>query len=83
MATLTIQTPIPGILYHRATPEQECYAQAGQKLQPEDTICLIEVMKTYHEIKSGQHGTFIRYLVDNEELVEAGQDIALIETADN
>jgi acetyl-CoA carboxylase biotin carboxyl carrier protein len=83
MATITIQTPIPGILYHRPAPEQACYAQTGQKLQPEDTICLIEVMKTYHEIKSGKGGTFVRYLVDNEAVVEAGQDIALIESDEN
>ena len=36
-------------------------------------------MKTFHEIRSDTAGVVARFLADNEELVDAGQDIIALE----
>ena len=45
----------------------------------EDTIGLVEVMKSFNEVKAGAAGKIIRFLTENEEPVMAGQPIAEIE----
>ena len=40
---------------------------------------LIEVMKSFHEIKAEEEGTIARFLVENEEAVDAGQDLVEME----
>jgi len=44
-----------------------------------DVIGLVEVMKSFHEIKADSAGTVTKFLIDNEEAVMAGQPIIEIE----
>jgi len=74
-----IISPIPGVFYRRPSPEEEIYINEGQKVQTEDVVGLIEVMKNFTEIVSGEEGVVKKFLVEDEEVVEAGQVIAEIE----
>ena len=49
-------------------------------MQPGDVVGLVEIMKTFHEIHSDAAGRIARFLVENEELVDAGQDIIALES---
>lgn len=71
----TIRSPLPGTFYRRPTPEAEPYVSDGDKVEPGDVVGLVEVMKTFHEVKSAQAGVVERFLVENEDPVDAGQDI--------
>ena len=42
-------------------------------------IGLIEVMKTFNEVKADVAGKIVKFLVENEEPVMAGQPLAEIE----
>ena len=44
-----------------------------------DTVGLIEMMKTFHEVKAEEDGTCSKYLNENEEAVDAGQDFVELE----
>lgn len=77
--TKQIISPIPGVFYRRPSPEEEIYINEGQKVQTEDVVGLIEVMKNFTEIVSGEEGVVKKFLVEDEEVVEAGQVIAEIE----
>ena len=78
MAEKTIKTPLPGIFYRRPSPEADPYASEGQKIGPGDVVGLVEIMKTFHEVRSEENGVIDRFLVGNEETVEADQDIAAL-----
>ena len=39
-------------------------------------------MKNFHEVRADKGGVVDRFLVDNEDAVEAGQDIATLERAE-
>jgi acetyl-CoA carboxylase biotin carboxyl carrier protein len=45
----------------------------------DDTVCLVEVMKSFHQVSAGAAGTMVEFLVENEDIVEAGQAVAVIE----
>jgi biotin carboxyl carrier protein len=70
----TIKSPIPGTFYRRPSPEAPPFKEPGDPVAVGDVIGLVEVMKTFHEIKADQAGTFAAYLIDNEDPVDAGQD---------
>ena len=78
MADKTIKAQMPGTFYRRPDPESDFYVEEGDQVSAGDTVGLIEVMKSFHEIKAQEEGAIARFLVDNEEAVDAGQDIVAL-----
>ncbi len=79
MSTIEIKSPLPGTFYRASSPDTPPFKADGDAVAETDTIGLIEVMKTFQEVPAGVAGTKIRFLVDNEEPVMAGQVIAEVE----
>lgn len=72
-------SPLPGTFYRRPAPDKPLYKNEGDEVAVGDVIGLIEVMKSFNEVKSEVAGKIVRFLADNEEPVMAGQ--ALVEIA--
>ena len=73
--TLTIDSPMVGIIYITPKPSSPPFIKKGQKVKKGDTICLIEAMKTFNEIKSDKDGLIKNILVNNGEAIEFGQPL--------
>jgi biotin carboxyl carrier protein len=71
----TIKSPVPGTFYRRPSPDAEPYVTEGDRVKPGDVVGLVELMKSFHDVKSEGEGVVGRFLVENEDLVEAGQDL--------
>ena len=71
-----IQSPLPGTFYRKPAPDQPDFVADGASVAIGDTIGLVEVMKTFHEVKADSAGSNIRFLVDNEEPIIAGAVLA-------
>ena len=74
-----IKTPLPGTFYRRPSPDADPYVEEGDSVETGDVVGLIEIMKTFHEIRSDRDGVVARFLVENEDLVDAGQDIIALD----
>ena len=72
---LSIDSPMVGIVYMTPKPSSPPFIKTGQKVKKGDTICLIEAMKTFNEIKSDKDGVIKSILVKNGEAVEFGQPL--------
>ena len=72
---LSINSPMVGIIYLTPKPSSPPFVKSGQKIKKGDTICLIEAMKTFNEIKSDKDGVIKSILVKNGEAVEFGQPL--------
>ena len=72
---ITIDSPMVGIIYITPKPSSPPFVKKGQKVKKGDTICLIEAMKTFNEIKSDKDGLIQSILVKNGEAVEFGQPL--------
>ncbi len=72
---ITIDSPMVGIVYLTPKPSSPPFAKKGQKINKGDTICLIEAMKTFNEIKSDRDCTIKSVIIKNGEAVEFGQPL--------
>ncbi len=72
---ISIDSPMVGIIYLTPKPSSPPFAKKGQKVKKGDTICLIEAMKTFNEIKSDRDCTIKTVMVKNGEAVEFGQPL--------
>jgi biotin carboxyl carrier protein len=79
MAIQQVFSPLPGIFYRKPSPDKPAYKSDGDAITQDDTIGLIEVMKSFNEVKAGLAGKIVRFLAENEEAVMAGQPIAEID----
>ena len=72
---ISIDSPMVGIIYLTPKPSSPPFAKKGQKIKKGDTLCLIEAMKTFNEIKSDKDCTIKSIMVKNGEAVEFGQPL--------
>jgi len=79
MAVKEILSPLPGTFYRRPAPDKPTYKEPGDTVAEGDALGLVEVMKTFYEVKSDASGTVVKFLVENEEAVQAGQPLVEIE----
>lgn len=73
-----IRAPMLGSFYRSPAPGEAAFAQVGQKVKADDTVCLIEVMKLFNSIKAGIDGEIVQILVEDGELVEYNQLLIVI-----
>ena len=74
-----IVSPLPGTFYRRPTPDTPPFKAEGDSIAAGDTIGLVEVMKSFHAIQAQFGGKIVKFLIDNEEPIMAGQPIADVE----
>ena len=79
MATKQILSPLPETFYRRPSPDKPYFKADGDSLVIGDVLGLVEVMKSFHEVKADLGGKIIRFLVEKEEPVMAGQPLAEID----
>ena len=79
MADKSVKAQMPGTFYRRPDPDSDPYVEEGDKVSGGDTVGVIEVMKSFHEVKAGEEGTVSKFLVEDEEAVDAGQDLVELE----
>ena len=80
MASKQVLSPLPGTFYRRPAPDQPPYKEEGDSVTAGDVIGLVEVMKSFHEVKADAGGKVTKFLVENEGAVTAGQALVDIET---
>ncbi len=78
MANSEIRSPLPGVFYRKSAPDQPNYVESGDTVAKGDVIGLIEVMKTFHEVKSEFVGIIGEFSIDHEDAVMAGQVLVVI-----
>lgn len=71
-----VLSPLPGTFYQKPSPDAALFKSPGDTVEIGDIVGLIEVMKTFIEVKSEVAGTFTGYLVADADPVTAGQALA-------
>jgi acetyl-CoA carboxylase biotin carboxyl carrier protein len=80
MATHEVLSPLPGTFYRKPSPDAAPFVDEGKSVAVGDVVGLVEVMKTFNEVRADAAGTVLRFLVDNEAAVEAGQAVLVVES---
>ena len=71
----TITAPLPGTFHRRPAPDSESYVVEGATVAAGDVVGLIEVMKTFLEVRAQEAGVVGTFLVEDGAPVEAGEII--------
>lgn len=76
-----ICSPFIGTFYAAPSPDEKDFVQIGSFVKKGDTLCIVEAMKLMNEIESEYEGTVKKILLKNEDAVEYGQALFIIEKA--
>jgi acetyl-CoA carboxylase biotin carboxyl carrier protein len=76
---IKVTSPIVGTFYRSSSPDKPPYVEVGDVVKKGQVLCIIEAMKLMNEIESEAAGKVVQVLVDNNQPVEYGQPLFLIE----
>lgn len=69
----TVVSPLAGVFYRAPRPNSPPFVEAGQSVATGQTLCIVEAMKLMNEITAEGSMKILRVLVENTQVVEAGQ----------
>ena len=73
-----VKSPMVGTFYRAASPGAKTFVELGDRVNPGDTLCIIEAMKLLNEIEADQGGVVKEVYVENGQPVEYGEPLFLI-----
>jgi acetyl-CoA carboxylase biotin carboxyl carrier protein len=76
-----IRAPLVGVFYRAPTPDAPPYVDVGDRVEPGQTVGLIEAMKVFSEIGSEIEGRVVAIPAGSGELVAAGQTLIVVEAS--
>ena len=74
-----IKSPMVGTVYLQPEPGANKFVKEGDQVKNGQTLLIIEAMKTMNPIESTLQGKLSKILVENEQAVEFGQPLMLID----
>ena len=76
--SVLVRAPMVGTFYRTPAPDAPPFVEAGQHVEPDTTLCIIEVMKLMNSITADTRGVVTEILVENGKHVEYGQVLMVI-----
>jgi acetyl-CoA carboxylase biotin carboxyl carrier protein len=73
-------SPSLGLFWRSPQPGAPPFVEVGQRVEPEDTVCIVEVMKLMNHVKAGVAGTVVAIEVENGAMVDFGAALVVIDT---
>jgi oxaloacetate decarboxylase (Na+ extruding) subunit alpha len=68
-----VESPMVGIFYRAPNPGAPAFVDVGDTVLPGQTLCILEAMKLFNELKAEVAGTVLSINVENAQAVEYGQ----------
>lgn len=74
-----VKAPMVGTVYLAPDEDSPPFVKAGDTVAAGQTLMLIEAMKTFNPIAAAKPGKVVQILVENQQPVEFGQPLVIIE----
>jgi len=74
-----VKSPMVGTVYLQSGPDSDPFVSPGDQVSQGQTLLIIEAMKTMNPIAAPRAGVVRQVLVDNEQPVEFGEPLVVIE----
>jgi acetyl-CoA carboxylase biotin carboxyl carrier protein len=74
-----VTSPMVGTVYYAPSPGARAFVEIGTRVEPGDTLLIIEAMKTMNQIPAPHAGTIKQILVEDGQPVEFGEPLMVIE----
>lgn len=76
-----ITSPMVGTFYTAEKPESDPFVKVGDKVAADTTVCIVEAMKVFNEIKAEIAGEIVEILVENGTPVQYGEPLFHVKTS--
>ena len=76
---IRVESPMVGVFYRAPNPGAPPFVEIGDVVEPGQTLCVLEAMKLFNELKSDAAGVVRAIHVENAQPVEYGQLLFEIE----
>ena len=73
-----VRSPMVGTFYRAPGPDAEPFVEVGRHVDPDTTVCIIEVMKLMNSIAAETRGVVAEILVENGARVDYGDVLMVI-----
>jgi acetyl-CoA carboxylase biotin carboxyl carrier protein len=70
-----LRSPLYGVVHLTPTPDASPFVTLGQAVRAGQTVCVIEAMKMFNELRADRDGTLRAILVESGQEVEIGQTL--------
>ena len=77
-----VESPMVGVFYRAADPVENPFVEVGDTVAEGQTLCLLEAMKLFNEVKSEIDAVVRSICVENAQPVEYGQLLFELEPID-
>jgi acetyl-CoA carboxylase biotin carboxyl carrier protein len=71
----TFDSPMVGTFYRAPSPDADVFVKVGDRVEENQTICIVEAMKLMNEVGAKFSGVIEKILVENAQAVEFGQPL--------
>lgn len=78
-----VKSPLVGIFYRASAPGAPPFVEVGSRVKEDDIVGIIDIMKLMNTINAGVRGVISKICVENEQMVEYGQTLMIIDPAQN
>ncbi len=78
-----VTAPSPGVFWRAPEPGAPPFCEVGQRVEPETTLCIIEVMKLMSHLKAGLTGIVVAIQVDDGQTIAKGQALFAIDVTES
>ena len=75
----TVTSPLVGTFYSAPSPDSPSFVNVGDRVKKGQVIGIIEAMKLMNELESDFDGVIKEILVKDEDVVEYGQPLFILE----
>ena len=80
---IRVESPMVGVFYRSSSPGAPAFVEVGDVVNVGQTLCLLEAMKLFNELKSEQEGRVRAIHVETGQPVEFGQLLFELEPVDS
>jgi oxaloacetate decarboxylase alpha subunit len=70
---IRVESPMVGVFYRQPEPGKPAFVEVGDVVAPGQTLCLLEAMKLFNELKADAAGKVLSIHAENSSPVEFGQ----------
>ncbi|NKX52076.1 biotin carboxyl carrier domain-containing protein [Arthrobacter deserti] len=73
-----IVSPLPGVFYRSPGPGKDPFVQVGDRVEPGQTVRIVEIMKQFTEVQSAVAGVIGTFAVEDAGMVNPGDVLVVI-----
>ena len=74
-----VKSPMVGVVYTSPEPDAAPYVSVGDTVSADQTLFLVEAMKTFNPVKAPRSGKVVQILVSDRSPVEYDQPLLILE----